>query len=603
LRANHLLSPAALAALAVLLSLPALGLGLQLDDFYLRLALSDPPNDPAWSRPARDVFAFFPGDPASMRHARDQGTVPWWVDERLRLAFWRPLSGLTHGLDFRAWPDAAAVMHAHSLLWLGACVAAAAALYRRLAPTAAVAGVAGVLFAIDDGHATPAAWLANRNALVATLFALLALAAHDRWRRDGWRAGAWVSPACLLLGLFGGEMAVGAGGYLLAYALFLDGASPRRRVLSLLPCGTVGLMWALAYRALGYGARHSTLYVDPTSDPAHFAVALAERLPILVFGQFALPADIGGVLSEPARRLFWTVCCFLVAAVGVLAWPLLRRDRLARFFAVGMLLSLVPPAATFPSNRLLIMGSFGGAGLLAQWLVAVRERASWLPPPGARAALVRTSFWAALAVHGLLAPLGLLGAAAGVRVLGDVPTRAAATLPTDSAAAGQHWLIVSTPTAFLTTQSLLEHTLAGRPRPAHAHVLGSGIGPTRVTREDERTLLLQPAGGYLSPPGRTARDGAAGPPPFDQHYIFALFDRLYREDVRFERRQRVSLAGVEVEIADLTADGRPAAARFRFDRVLEDPSNRWLAWIGQGYEAWHPPPVGRSADLPPASLW
>lgn len=587
--------PLLLAALAVALSLPALGLGFQLDDHYLRLALSRPPQDPAWARPASDVFAFFKGDPAFTRQARDHASVPWWTAEELRLAFWRPLSGLTHGLDFSLWPASPAAMHAHSLLWLGACVAAAAVFYRRLELPPAAAGLAGLLFALDDGHGTPAAWIANRNALVASFFALLGLLAHHRWRAEGWRPGALLAPLCLALGLLGGEMALATGGYLLGYALFVDRGTWRARLATLLPGAVVGLGWALLYRGLGYGTRHSVLYVDPLGSPLEFAGALAERGPILFFGQWALPADLHGALSPAARQVLWLAACGLVAGVAALLWPLLRRERTARFLAAGLLLSLVPAAATFPSSRLLFLASLGGAGLLAQWLVA-----AWARPAGG---LTRAVAWAAVALHVVLAPLGLLGAASGVELLGQVPTRAAATLPREPGLAGQHLLLVNTPSAFLSAQSLLEHGLSGGPRPARAHVLGSGLGALRVTRLDERRLALRPAGGYLAPPGSVARDGAPVPPPFDQHYILAIFDRLYLGHEGLVAGQRLALGGLAVEVPTLTADGRPAEARFLFEHPLEDPGYRWLEWHAGGYRAFAPPPVGVSVELPPPAVW
>ena len=587
--------PLLLAALAVALSLPALGLGFQLDDHYLRLALSRPPQDPAWARPAADAFAFFRGDPAFTRQARDHAAVPWWTDERLQLAFWRPLSGLTHGLDFALWPTRPALMHAHSLLWLGACVAAAAAFFRRLDLPPAAAGLAGLLFALDDGHGTPAAWIANRNALVASFFGLLCLLAHHRWRAQGWRAGALLAPLSLGLALLGGEMALATGGYLLAYAVFFERGPWRARLASLAPGAAVGLGWALLYRAFGYGTRHSVLYVDPLGSPREFASALLERGPILFFGQFALPADLHGALSPASRQGFWLLSCAVLAGVAALLWPLLRRARVARFLAAGLLLSLVPAAATFPSSRLLLMASLGGAGLLGPWLA---EAWSVRSSP-----LTRAVAWAAVALHLVLSPLGLLGAASGVDLLGQVPTRAGGTLPSDARLSTQHLLLVNTPSAFLSAQSLLEHGLAGGPAPARAHVLGSGLGTVRVTRPDARSLALRPEGGWLAPPGSVSRNGEPTPPVFDQHHILAIFDRLYRGPDAFAVRQRLDLGGLTVEVRDLTADGRPAEALFVFERPLEDPAHRWLQWRSGGYQPFAPPPVGASVELPRPAVW
>ncbi len=67
---------------------------------------------------------------------------------------------MTHWIDYQLWPDSPLLMHAHSLIWLGLAAATAAFLYRRFEPSA-TAGLAVLLFAIDDAHIMPAMWLAN----------------------------------------------------------------------------------------------------------------------------------------------------------------------------------------------------------------------------------------------------------------------------------------------------------------------------------------------------------------------------------------------------------------------------------------------------------
>jgi len=124
---THRHLPLLLAAIAVTLLLPSLGVGFQLDDHFLRLALADPPIDPHWSRTPVDLFAFFK-DESLVRYARETGAAPWWTPNDFRLAFSRPLSGVTHWLDFRCWGDRPSLMHAHSLAWFGACIVVATVL-------------------------------------------------------------------------------------------------------------------------------------------------------------------------------------------------------------------------------------------------------------------------------------------------------------------------------------------------------------------------------------------------------------------------------------------------------------------------------------------
>src|SRR4029453_4870479 len=84
--------------------------------------------------------------------------------------------------------------------------------------------------------------------------------------------------------------------------------------------------------------------------------------------------------------------------------PLARRDRLARFWAFGMLLATVPVSATVPGDRLLTFAGIGAAGLLAQpWgFVFGAEDApasAWWRVPSWGLA------WCLVVVHAVIAPV------------------------------------------------------------------------------------------------------------------------------------------------------------------------------------------------------
>jgi hypothetical protein len=113
---------------------------------------------------------------------------------------------------------------------------AAAALYRRLLAPSWLATFALCLYAIDDTHGATISWIANRNALIATLFGLLAILAHDRYRRDRpTRVYAALGPCLLLIGMLAGKAALATCAYLFSYALFLDPEGRRAGMRSLLP--------------------------------------------------------------------------------------------------------------------------------------------------------------------------------------------------------------------------------------------------------------------------------------------------------------------------------------------------------------------------------
>ncbi len=124
--------PAYLALVALLLSAPSLGLGLRSDDQFLRLALMRPAWNAEWARGPADLFAFYRGDPTAIHDAIDVGVAPWWTPPDFRIAFFRPLTGLTHWLDFHLWPDRPWIMHAQSIGWFIAVVVVVTLLYRRM---------------------------------------------------------------------------------------------------------------------------------------------------------------------------------------------------------------------------------------------------------------------------------------------------------------------------------------------------------------------------------------------------------------------------------------------------------------------------------------
>ena len=148
--------PAAAAVLSVLLALPALGTGWMLDDYYHRAVLLQRSRFRDLLGPPSEMFRFFRGDPERTGRLMDLGLFPWWTDPGLKAEFLQALTVLTHRLDYALWPDSPALMHAHSLFWLGAAVAVTACFYRRILGSTWVAGVAALLFAVDDARGATA---------------------------------------------------------------------------------------------------------------------------------------------------------------------------------------------------------------------------------------------------------------------------------------------------------------------------------------------------------------------------------------------------------------------------------------------------------------
>ena len=563
------------AVVAGCLTLPSLQAGLLFDDYHVKLLMQDSHSPVRLLKSPLDMFRLLDGDVQRTRALMDFGFLPWWTDEAMKAAFWRPVASLTHWVDYLLWPNSPALMHAQSVLWYALLAGAVGLLYQRLMGLTVAAGVAALLYCVDDAHVIPVGFLANRNAVLAALFGVLCLVAHLRWRQDGWKAGAILAPASLALGLLSKEEGIAAIAYLAAFALLLDEAPWRQRVLSLAPYALVIVVWRFFWSHLGYGVLHVGPYVDPGTEPLRFALSLGSNAPILLLAQLAAPpADLSLVLEAGAQRWFCAGAWVFVALVAGAWLPLLRRDRVARFWLVGMLLALIPLCTTFPADRMLLFVGLGAMGLMAQFLLRLfTDPATW-----PRQRIWRTTVVILASVfilrHAVAAPLNLPVRAATPMGPQFVLDRLYLKHPLDAGVVKQDLVVVNAPTIFVLMTSPLVWASENAPMPQHMRVLSSSLfQPVEVRRLDGQTIQVRPGPGFMA----------------------WMDDRLCRgEDRPMTVGQQVRLTGMTVEVTALTWDRRPAEAIFRFDVPLEDASLRWLQWKGGAFVPFVPPPVGQS---------
>lgn len=565
--------PLWLALLAAVLALPSLGVGLLFDDYHHKLLMQHSNSPLRLLSSPWDMFRLLSGDTRQTAALIDYGMLPWWADVGIKGAFWRPIASATHWLDYTLWPDTPALMHAQSIAWYALLVGVVAFLYRRIMGVCVAAGLAGLLYAMDCTHATPIIFLANRNALIAATLGVLCLAAHERWRREGSRVGALAAPMLLVLGLLAKEEAIATCGYLAAFVLCLDDAPWRRRIASLVPYALVVIFWRIAWLRLGYGVAGLGLYVDPLREPVRFAHALVERVPLLLLSQLStIPADLSMLTGH--RGLQALIAVVILGGVAAVAWPTLRSQRSARFWLVGMVLSLVPASTTFPSDRMLLFAGIGAMGLIAQLLVAAFSCV--LPGGRLRRAAARGLVWVLIILHIVVAPIALFARTSpiGPRLAESLYIRH----PLDRTVETQDLVIVNPPAAlgFLAATPFIWASEQA-PMPRHLRVLTSScFYPVLLRRTDERTLLVRPRVGFL----------ASEP------------DRLFNGSGHvFSVGQQLHFTGMDVRITAVGPDRRPIEAAFQFAVPLDDQSLRWLQWGRGGYQPFTPPPVGGSVTL------
>jgi hypothetical protein len=569
--------PAVAAIMAIVLALPALGVGWMLDDYYHRAVLLEVPRFRELLGPPAEMFRFFRGDPVRMGRLMDLGIFPWWTDPSIKAEFLQALTVLTHRLDYMLWPDSAVLMHAQSLFWLGAAVAAAAAFYQRIMGPTWVAAVAALLFAVDEARGATVGFLANRNVLIAATFGFSALSVHDRFRKGGSRPAAFLAPLLLLAALLTKEEGLGTCAYLAAYGLFVDRAGWRRGGLALLPYVAVVFAWRALRSSWGYGVWNMGVYIDPLTDPGGFAAAVVQRAPLLLLGQWTpIPAE-ATVLLRPflANVLGWVAVAFLGLLLFVIM-PLLKHDHQARFWAAGMLFAVIPVCATFAMDRLLTFVGLGAFGLLARYWVFVFGQPGDAPSSRSWRIAALSMAWFFVIAHVVIAPIALPCRAANPMGPRWVENRLYVHTQLGPEVRDQTLVIVNAPSAAHAGYLIFQRALSGQPVPQYTRVLAPAIPAVTIRRLDERTLAIRPARGYLDFP----------------------LDRVFRSERRaLVIGEHVKLSGMTVEITDLTADGRPAEAVFRFDEPLESPSLRLLCFRGNRFEPFMPPPIGQKATI------
>ena len=255
------------------LASPSLNNGFLHDDLWHRsIMLGSDRLDELVGGP-QEMFCFCPGDAERMVKAMDEGLLPWWTWPNLKAQFLQFVTVQTHVLDYVFWPNSPLLMHLHSHLWLAALTFLVGLLYRRILGPSWTAGLATLLFAVEDAHATPAGWIANRNVLLAATFGVSCLLAHDRWARErkpGWYVLAlffWLASLCSK------EAGIATSAFVFAYVVWLQDDAIRTRLLSRVPYGVVLVAWRTVRDVHGYGVVHvgaqcRALDVDRDSDGA-----------------------------------------------------------------------------------------------------------------------------------------------------------------------------------------------------------------------------------------------------------------------------------------------------------------------------------------------
>ncbi len=552
-------APWVIAALAFLVTLGSLCGGFALDDHYFMMVFKRPPDLPIPMKSVLDTFGFSHGDPEMNRLARDKGFLPWWTKDEWKVAFLRPVSSLSHWVDFKLWGDRAWPMHLHSVLLYTLLVWCVLLFYKRVMNAPSLVLLAGFMFAMDDAHALPVVWLSNRNALWSFLFGIITLLLHDKWRKDGNKyllIGATVS---LGLGLLGGEAAIACTAYLFSYALFMENGKLSKRLLSLLPYAAVIIIWQIVYKLLGYGVAGTSLYTAPDKHPLVFASELTFRLPLLMFAQL-----VGG---DPSILAFapesWNVP-FFAANVVVLAFicyavmPVIKTSRTARFWALGALISAVPSCAALAQSRLLFYPSLGAMALVAEFLLYKSNSGNGELLKPLRRVSVRALCISWVVLHIIVSPIMLASGPFGLMVVEKGIREIYATVPAGPEMKDKTLVLVNSLSDYVGSGINVTRVAWGGTMPSSTLQLVASTDSIEVERLTDRKLRIRTNTPILSRPWQQ---------------IFR-----YPREHPFKQGDRVNVNSVVVDILEATSDGKPYLFEFTFEKALDDESYYWMTY-------------------------
>jgi hypothetical protein len=551
-------------SIGVLLGCSTLGIGFLLDDYAFVSWL-----DGAGPRRVTpfDLYEFGLGDRALNYEMVRGGPWPWWADPELKVRFFRPLSSALLWLDHALFGHAPFGYHAHAVLWFAALLLAAGLLFRS-ALSSTIYPLTFLLFAVNGGHAESVGWISARHMIVAAAPAVAGLAAYVAYRERGFRAGRWLVVPGVVIGLAGGETAVGVLLYWLAYEAVGAPEQPPwlARVRRMwLPLG-IAVTYFVAYKAAGYGAAHSDAYLDPLAEPVRFSLATLPRVPLLL-GEL-----LGGVSCQFAQLLsvgpFVAIGLVAVAVFSALVgvvWPAVpAEDRRALYWlGTGAMLALLAAVGAFPGSRLLLLPGLGGCAFIAAIVVYGAKR---LAEPalgrGARVG-IRAGRAFLIAAHLVLSPLMFVGSVPEVTGLAASTARIDRSL--DGTLGGEGAPATAAHRVFLLAASdPVGGLYVGAARAMRAPQTVSAWVPLslarathRIERIDERRLVISADPGMLH----------------------GSFEVVFRGgDHPLRPGDRVDLD--DVSVAVLATEGRfPTSIEVSFRTIpIEDPSVVFLIW-------------------------
>lgn len=513
------------------------------------------------------LFAFVSGE-KHFKQQLENGVLPWWSHQDLKLAFWRPFSAFTHWLDYQLWPDNYELMLFHNFLWHAGLLMLIGVLYKQLKLAPVIAGLAIFIYLVDASFMPPVTWLANRNAILAAFWGVLALIMHIRWRQGRSAAACAVSLVSLVFALLSGESGIGICAFLFAYALCLENGRLYDRLWSLLPAGLVVIGWRLVYSGFGFGTKNSGLYIDPLEAGVDFLVTGVFRQIVMHFYQYSGLDTIFNPFSSAGKILLLLFALAFLMWVFRVAYTHFREDRIIKFAFVGSFFSTLPSCASaIPSGRLLFIAAIGASIIIARVIL--------LSTPNVRLPhkVLKVYF---IAMHLIIGSTIWIGSSVATRFVEPKAMPDEINLETAKVSSSDRVILVNAPLPFFVSHLPFYRYHLGLGQLKELKLLAPAYTPLTLKRVSETSLEIKAVYGFSiveeSSPHSDSDDIS-----IHKAFLFKALGNIYRGSHNpFQAGEIIELGDVKIDVLEVNEIGDPVKVRFNFSDSLS--SFKWLFW-------------------------
>jgi hypothetical protein len=374
------------------------------------------------------------------------------------------------------------------------------------------------------------------------------------------------------------ELGVSTCAFLFSYIVFIEKNNLKEKIISLLPYTFVVIVWWTFYNLFDYGVVGSGFHIDPGATPFKFLKAVFQRWPLLFLAQFFGPSSsIFMFFSESVAKGIIAFGYLFIPFFFYLIYPVLKTDRKARFWILGFALSILPLCASYPNDRLLILSSIGGFGVISLFFQYRLEQPELFSRIFGLKIISMVFIIFFIFIHIVLSPLLKLKTSALNDFAGPVID---AQINNEHLTVKKHdqTLIVINPAgcyrflAYIIIQKRLKKEFNAK----YFRGLAMTSSNLTIKRTDDRTLEIFAEKGCFSSMG---------------------IDPMYRGNP-MKIGQEVTLTGLTVKILSVTKNGIPRNVKFTFEKPLNDSDYKFVCWKNMEYTPYKLPEIGETDFLP-----